>query len=331
MKKEIGSEFHKIPFENGNGFNMPLSGYLVFSGRTAIETVLKDINEANKAILPSYCCEPFKRLGIEVSFYQVEFEDGLKIELEISEDIDILLWCNYFGFNVSMPDLTEFIKRGGVIIEDITHSLLSRISFHTQSHYLVASLRKWEPIYCGGYCAKAGGGIHNIPKKAPKLEFLECKKKAMELKNEYLAYPEPKKKKKFLQMFEESNRWIADNYSGISIDSWSKDYLDHVNIKAQRSIRYNNAMVLYKSLRGKARFLFRASDMDCPLFVPILLENREEVKQILIENHIYCPIHWPRPRGANSYLYEKELSLICDQRYDEEDMERIVSILSPLL
>ena len=56
----------------------------VFSGRTAIETVLRDIgNQAQKALLPSYCCEsmiePFYKTGIEVAFYPVDRKANLII------------------------------------------------------------------------------------------------------------------------------------------------------------------------------------------------------------------------------------------------------------
>ena len=71
--------------------------------------------------------------------------------------------------------------------------------------------------------------------------------------------------------------------------------------------------------------------MDCPLFVPVLLENRDKVRKHLTENKIYCPVHWPKPEGADSNIYDMELSLICDQRYGVNDMERIVSVLSEVI
>jgi hypothetical protein len=43
---EIGSEFHAVCLENSCGFNVLKYGYLVFSGRTAIENVLKEIPQA---------------------------------------------------------------------------------------------------------------------------------------------------------------------------------------------------------------------------------------------------------------------------------------------
>ena len=334
---EIGSEFHKAPLESGRGVGLPCGGQFVFSGRTAIETVLKEY-PAKKAALPSYCCdsmiEPFRRAGIAVCFYKVGFADGLITDVDIADDVDTLLWCNYFGFRVPMPELSGFRSRGGVIIEDVTHSFLSERVYHPQSRYLVASLRKWEPILCGGYCASADGELRFRPETPPPETFLAGKAAAMSLKEEYLKNPDPEKKARYLSMFGESNRWLAENYSGLSVDPWSGQYLMTADVQRQRLRRIENARVLYAELRGTVRFLFPEEEMDCPLFVPILLPARlrPRVRQALTDREIYCPVHWPHPNAdCASELYDSELSLVCDQRYGEEDMLRVSAVLRAAL
>ena len=333
---EIGSEFHAVPCDFKNEFSFFNSENFVFSGRTAIETVLKEIPDAKKVLLPSYCCEsmiiPFRRAGIDVSFYDVWYEDGLSFDVNIAPDIDVLLWCNYFGFKNEMPDLMSFKNRGGIIIEDITHSFLSTQQSHRQSDFLVASLRKWEPVYCGGYCVSTKGSLNHMPIFEPPDDYITTKQTAMEMKAEYLQDHDDTKKIEFLRLFEKSNAWLAENYSKLAIDLWSKKFLSTVDANKQRKIRRNNASVLYEGLQRKIDFLFSADDMDCPLFVPIILPaERSEIRKTLIQNKIYCPIHWPKPQGCESNLYDLELSLICDQRYTKEDMERIVTVLRKLL
>ena len=322
MIREIGSEFHKMEFGKGRGLSFPLEGCLVFSGRTAIETVLKELPHAKKAVLPSYCCdsmiEPFRRAGISVDFFDVEYDGTLRYE--INKSADMLLWCNYFGFKNEMPDFD------GIIVEDITHSLLSDISYHMRSDFLVASVRKWEPLYCGGYCSVITDSI------APSDEFIKNKSRAMELKAQYLVDGDEDKKAEYLSLFRESNKWLADNYSGLGMDPYSREYLSTVDIEQHKAIRRRNARILYEGLQGKVDFLFPLEQMDCPLFVPIVCANAEERNKLrskLTAERIYCPVHWPHPNAdCQSNLYDIELSLICDQRYDEYDMERIVSVLS---
>ena len=319
MIKEIGSEFHSAVVENASGIPFPRRGSLTFCGRTAIEAVLRKIPQAKTALLPSYCCdsmiEPFRRAGISVRFFNVDYDGCLR--LKIDENADILLWCNYFGFRNDMPNFD------GVIIEDITHSLLSCESHHSKSDYLIASVRKWEPICCGGYCSVETEGV------TPPADFVAKKVGAMSLKAEYLDDLDPQKKSLFLSAFAESNEWLANNYSGLGIDDHSKEFILNADVKKQREIRRRNARVLYEGLRGKIDFLFEEEQMDCPLFVPIVLhKNRDSIRRHLTDNKIYCPVHWPHPNAdCSSNLYGTELSLICDQRYDENDMERIVSVI----
>ena len=335
MSREIGSEFHKMEFGKGRGLPFPLEGCLVFSGRTAIETVLKELPRAKKVALPSYCCdsmiEPFRRAGIIVEFYSVRYEKGLKVDIQMSEDTDIFLWCNYFGYHTPIPNMSDFKKRGGVIIEDITHSLFSSSPYDTQSDYLVASIRKWEPIICGGYCAAVNGVLSHLPVLMPPQAFVDNKYSAMSMKNDYLTDLDERNKKKFLTLFGDSNYWLSENYSELAIDPWSKEYLTHIDIEEQKRIRRSNAHILHEGLKNKVEFLFAEKDMDCPLFVPVVIPNRNEVRKILTDYRIYCPIHWPKPESCCSNLYDLELSLICDQRYNEEDMRRIVSVINQVI
>ncbi len=316
MISEIGSEFHTLLQDKGKGIILPRNGSLVFSGRTAIEAVLREMPHIKSALLPSYCCAsmiaPFIKNGIYVKFFDVNWENGLKIKLD--DTADILFWCNYFGYRNKMPDFD------GVIIEDITHSFFSEESYHLNSDYLVASLRKWEPIICGGYCSIKIDGVK------PPNEFVDIKSKAMSLKKDYLDGI-ISEKKLFLDLFANCNQWIADNYSEFEIDDTSREYLMHVDVDKQKEIRCENAKFLYEGLKGKVQFLFQQEELDCPLFVPILLSNRDEVRQHLLKNGIYCPVHWPRPEGCQSNIYDLELSLICDQRYGYKDMKRIIETL----
>jgi hypothetical protein len=84
--------------------------------------------------------------------------------------------------------------------------------------------------------------------------------------------------------------------------------------------------------------MFELTDKAVPLFVPIFFdatEHRNAVRKKLIEAQIYCPIHWPKPAmipadfEANK-IYDTELSLICDQRYNLDDMDRLVTLINNL-
>ncbi|WP_461816142.1 hypothetical protein [Faecalimonas sp.] len=337
-KKEIGSEYQYENHKEEVSLNTKKSNnyILTFSGRTSIETVLKNEFQIKKALLPSYCCdsmiEPFRQARIIVDFYDVYYENGIKINVSIDNDIDAILWCNYFGFDVSMPDMKEFINRGGVIIEDITHSLLSNQVYHKQSSYLIGSIRKWGPVLSGGICVALDKTLKEKPQECPSREFVDKKKKAMTLKQKYLSGEQEICKDQFLNMFSESNKWLADNYSNLKIDEESLEILKSINWKDVCQRRCDNATILYGGLEKckNIKPLFNIIEMNSPLFLPIIVdkENRQSLRKYLTENKIYCPIHWPKPNDkCESNLYDIELSLICDQRYDKDDIKRMVDVI----
>lgn len=343
MINEIGSEF-PLPSEAETSGSNALSflpesedSIFVFSGRTAIETVLKDIGTAKKAMLPSYCCssmiEPFLAAGIHVSFYKVNFNNKLTVDLELNNDCDILLWCNYFGFNAEYPHniIENFRKRGGILIEDITHSLFSRVQHH-DADYFVASLRKWGSLISGGYCSKVNGIFKNKPQLLPDEQFVDRKYKAMKLKSEYLLCNHQKIKDTYLNLFSSANKILSENYSNRLIDPQSLNLLSSWNIDEIRHIRKNNAKVIYDFLANTKKItpMFPWKSVDCPLFVPVLVDKnfRDSIRKKLIDENVFCPVHWPKPSADfESDIYDRELSLICDQRYNQDDMKRMMNII----
>lgn len=341
---EIGSEFewNNIVEEDGILDWLPqgLDSVFTFSGRTAIEVALKNISKKRKALIPSYCCDsmivPFRDFNISYDFYQVtksEYGISIGIEEESLMDVDILFICNYFGFNIQFPDelIKKFKNKGGTVIEDITHSFLSDNVFHSYSDYLVGSLRKWGDLLDGGYCCSRNVSIAIKPEKKPDKSYISNKTNAMKLKKAYLS-GDKIKKNIFLDIYEKCNRFLSDNYSDTLMSISSNVRLSQWNIPEIRKKRRENSRELLSAINHIEwiKTVFDVEQMDCPLFVPILIEKdkRDYVRKKLIQNDIYCPIHWQHPKEVcKSELYDMELSLICDQRYGYSDMQRIISVL----
>lgn len=342
---EIGSEFEwqdYIISSNSKEIELPYkdNGTFTFSGRTSIELALKNISKGSKALVPSYCCdsmlEPFRNAGFLITYYDVNYDgSGIAVGVDKNQllESDVFLKCNYFGYTVEYPEdcLKYFKQHDGIIIEDITHSLLSKEVSKGNSDYFVASLRKWGALLDGGYCSSSKE-LAIIFTKQPDSTFLEIKEKAMK---EKLSYTNGKlfDKETFLSNFNLSNHILARDYSGLSISDVSKNIFDNMPFQEMVERRRENAKALYEGLKhiSHIRFLFSLDKMECPLFVPVLLDKniRTKLRQHLIDNKIYCPIHWPRPNEFMvSNLYDEELSLICDQRYNTRDMKRVVNIIA---
>jgi len=364
--KEIGSEFWiKKDSITKNDISIIISSVLdgilnighdqllLFSGRTAIDYVLEDISKPIRAVyMPSYCCEsmlqPFIDRNIKIHFYSVIPDDsGIKYIIDYKKDFDIFFATSYFGYSSSAMDpVIDILKeRDVIIIEDITHRLLSEPNHCIKSDYLIASLRKWFPLPSGGLAVKMNE--HFIMKDnltSPPAKLINKKINAMKQKAEYMAYESyedefaQELKKSFLAAFSEFNSGIKQSYKNFSIDSVSQNLLAEINVVDVKKKRCENAQYLHRRLRESKyiKFLFKEVDFekDCPLFVPIMVESsvRESLRNYLISNNIFCPVHWPIPRGHHltteiAKLYKQELSLICDQRYDLKDMKRITDVV----
>jgi len=329
--KEIGSEFWSInllDYENNLDYlNIGKDNKLLMSGRTAIDYVLNEINDTKKIVyMPNYCCEsmiqPFIDNNYIIKYYDIDIINN-KYNIDCDIDCSIFFAMSYFGYNESNMDtyIERFNQRNIIVIEDITHRLLSKKNHCNKSTYLIGSLRKWFPIITGGIAVNLISKFKNTTYDYKfNSEFIELKIKAMNLKKAYIEN-KINDKSEYLALFNETNCMI-ENYQNMQIDNISINILKHLDINEIKNKRINNCKLIENKLinNKNIKLLYKYNDGDCPLFVPILLENRDSIREELIKNNIYCPVHWPNFNDFNNKIYNKELSLICDQRYSSDDV-----------
>lgn len=343
--KEIGSEFwlEDIEVKKCKVKNDSKKVFLL-SGRTAIDYALNIIQtdkEINKVYFPSYCCQsmltPFIEKNIEIEFYTVKFENGnLVYDIDCNKQCDIFFAMNYFGFSQYNMDycIEKFKERNICVIEDATHSILSKRKYNKKSDFIIVSLRKWFPIMSGGLLINQTNLSVNI-KLRQNEKYVKLKEQAMTEKNKYILEKKDNKKQ-FLELFSEANKILNDDYKECEIDEVSYSILKNINIEKVIYKRKRNAEVLYKYLKKQKEIEYLKKvnfDEDTPLFVPIFMQNikREKIREVLIEKNIYCPNHWPVPKqiykGRQKEIYNKELSLICDQRYITKEIEKYIKLI----
>lgn len=335
--KEIGSEFWNIPLttiDKKQIFPDNTSYYL--SGRVALNAILDDIcknNAVKNAALPSWCCDsmikPFLLHGIEVLFYSVYLDEQHNLIQEINNvKSDIILIMDYFGFR----NCPEF-KTSSIVIRDITHSVWNNVNYNDD--YIFGSLRKWTGFYTGGFAWSNSSKIHDVPVNADKLEYCLLRKEAMNLKAGYIESSVGDKK--FLELFSKAEECLDHNDEMYGTSEYDLSSLAKLDIEYICECRYRNAEYLLKRL-GDLSFKVSINDNECPLFVPIFLDNikRNELRKHLIEKNIYCPVHWEiseyhKLKVETKKIYDTELSIVCDQRYDLSDMKRIADTIENYL
>ena len=356
MNSEIGSEFWltKIPAEHLEGspdwVNAWGNNVLTSSGRGAISLMLKHVEDkviSKTALLPAYTCEsviiPFNREGYTCYFYDVD--KNLRLNMEsissfLREQVGIFLHLGYFGFstNENLHDCINQLRRERtIIVEDTTHTLFSKYDRYPENDYYIASLRKWTGLPSGGVLASKDNNIQG--RLDVQINFSSIREEALLLKGDYIESNNHELKQIFLIMFDKAENVLDNDPSPYSIDDISKSIINELDINKLITRRRKNFIFLLKALKyinGIEPVFNKIPNNICPLFFPVYLDKgREKLRKLLINENIYCPIHWPVPRQIDisnypmsNKIYNNILSIPCDQRYDTGDMERIARIIN---
>jgi len=324
--REIGSEFWEAPIGKRNSLFSENTQWFL-SGRSALKAIISELCELHTVAIPSWCCDsmvkPFIEAGFKVCFYPVYWHDGLIQKMDLN--CDVLFIMDYFGYTGKRPDLTGY---SGTVIRDITHSLFS--SIYSDADFYFGSLRKWCGVWTGGYAWSKDG--HRLRTEFMNdSEYVSLRKKAMRQKAEYIAGM--RNDKGYLKVFDEAE----ESLEAVSIAPAADRDIQiarKLDVETIRNRRRTNAEVLRSAFSDWLIFPELSSN-DVPMFVPILVPNgkRNELRSYLINNSIYCPVHWSlsdyhRLNKKEQFIYANELSLVCDQRYTLEDMNRMVDTIN---
>lgn len=326
--REIGSEFWDVPTTKRKVDIIPESAQWFLSGRSALQAIIYDLKDCRTVLMPSWCCDsmvkPFFDAGLDVHFYPVYFNGGLV--QEISFDADVLFLMDYLGYSSSVPDLSWY---KGIVIRDVTHSIFS--TTYSDADYYFGSLRKWCGIWTGGYAWNQDG--HRLvidSENSDKCKYTTLRETAMLQKAEYICGL--RTDKNYLKIFAEAEETL-ESMRITSASDRDIGLAQILDIEFIRTRRRANAEVLRSAFLEMLIFK-EIDEADTPMFVPILVPDgkRDALRRYLINNEIYCPVHWPISEyhtisEQEKFIYENELSLVCDQRYIEKDMQRMVDVI----
>lgn len=337
--REIGSDFWKTELKKTDT-------RFFLAGRTALEYIIRDIlveKTIKSVLMPSYCCytmiEPFKRHCIQIRFYDVLFQDGkLTVDIPEAKDNEIFFAIKYFGYcELADFDMGRIGREWECIIEDCTHSWLIDERQQGTPDYRFISYRKWTGIGAISTAEKLNGKF-NIAQQPIINEIYNRKRTTAEEGKKVFIEENKGDKNKYLNAFGEAERGLSDDYVDY-LPSYESIYrFFNMDVDEIKRRRRENATVLLDGVKGISGITLMFDTIektDTPLFVPILIqpERRDALRNYLIYHQIYCPVHWPLSdlhAGISERaikIYNQELSLVCDQRYDCDDMERIIKTI----
>lgn len=341
--KPIGGEFwfQKLIFNRNVDNFQGVNGTFLSGGQSAIKFIINSMNFTKKEyiLMPSYLCpsilHSLKEDKINYEFYTVNRDLSIDIK-DIQRKLAALtvkaiFFIDYFGFyhKRQVLDFFNSIKGGNVILIEDAVQLLYFNKKDFIGDYVFNSYRKFLPI----------DGSLVLSKESKKIlyhrdDYDTYMREARIKKTEYINNNSGNEEE-YLKLFHLAEQSYYKRKSMLGINPTSKTLLSMINENYISKKRKSNFMYLYKQLykNSNITFLFSIDDIDniIPLAMPILIDNRNEVRKKLFKESIFCPVHWnilnepwSKNYAESRWLSEHILSLPIDERYDENEMNRLI-------
>lgn len=309
--------------------------YYYASGRTALYQILKSLrNRVGKIWMPDWLChtmvESVERAKADVVFY--ELNGDFKASLEALDksgfcDGEAVLMVNYFGLQDLSPiakAVKEQYPQSIVIEDDVQAYWIFAEKDNPYADYRFTSMRKAFAIPDGGLVKTS----RLMPDVTGLNTFAPLKVKAGVMK-QYRGQ-DGIKDEDYLSLYRQGDDLINENYDSSMSDD-SKRLFAGTDFEWAKRQRQANAKVILEGLKSLGiNPLIEVPSDAVPLFIPIYLENRDEVRRRMFQHEVFCPVHWPLEGmdvKKGNEMAEHELSLIVDQRYSTKDMDLILSLL----
>ena len=311
------------PFLSGNRL-------LLANARSGIK-VLIDRLEPNTIWMPSYLCDVMVKAarGFNVKFYEV---DGnlhvMRGWLENVKQGDLTILIDYFGFALESDLVNELHRRGAWVLEDASQALLSS-GVGDSADFVLFSPRKFLGIPDGGILrSNSDLDLTDVRLEHPQADWWT---KALSSTIQRRDFDLFGKEGTWFELFRETDRtgpigaFIMSDLSGYLLEK-SFDYREIIQKRRENYgilDHYLNQYSLFPGLEAGV----------VPLGYAVRLPNRDQVRERLFQNKIYPPIHWPIADFVPADFIESHvlagclLTLVCDQRYGPEDMERTAKIV----
>ena len=319
MTKAIGGYFSlELPPLQENYIHE--KGIHLNSGRNALEYLLKSITNIQCIWIPYFTCEvvlePLKKLDIPYCFYSINEDFELTDEIDLGEN-EYLLITNYFGIKDAY--IKELASRFGehLIVDNAQAFFAEPI----EGIKMIYSPRKFVGIPDGGIAYIENG--FDVSGLEQDVSYDRCSHllKRLDLGAEA----------GYADFRENSHQLMNQPIKRMSNLSWN--LLHGIDFDSVKKQRMKNFKQLHETLSSINQL--HIPDMDtfaCPMVYPFYTLD-DTLKKRLIENKVFVATYWPNvldwcKDGMLEYkLASKVISIPLDQRYDKEEMNKIMQII----
>lgn len=287
----------------------------VNNARNALIYLIRS-HDIKRIYLPYFLCESVELAcraeGVTVAFYHIDKDLRPVFDKDLEEH-DWLYLVNYYGM-LSDEDIDAYKRQFRNLVVDNVQAFFQKPVNGVDTLY---SCRKFFGVPDGGYVASSA---------FVRLDLQEDKSKD--------------RMKHLLGRFEDgvANLYYGDFKANDAafkttelryMSALTHNLLGAIDYDRAMRIRNENYRFLHNAL-GKHNALAIGTP-DGPYAYPLYCKDGMKVKKALAERKIYVATLWPNVLSMDGSLEkdyaENILPLPCDQRYDQEDMQRIVDEL----
>lgn len=308
--KEIGGYFGLEPLISNEYYPDLIA---LNNARNALLYLLKSTN-IKKLYIPYFLCDSVSgicdREGYSYEYYNIG-QDFLPIFDQHLDNGEYIYVVNYYGqLNNSMVQMLQ--KRHGNIIFDNVQAFFQRPVKGIDTLY---SCRKFFGVPDGAYLAT---------------DALLDEPLTQDVSKDRMKHVLGRYEHDCASDYYADFKTNDDSFVGLELRSMSKlthNILGAIDYQRVIAKRNQNWIALHDAL-GKINKLSLTMP-NGPYMYPFYHENGMEIKKKLAQKRIFVPTLWPNVLDFNDCELEKDyaqniLPLPVDQRYDAEDMKRII-------
>ena len=291
------------------------------TGRNCLEYILK-VRNYKKVYIPYYTCEvilePLKKLKIDYDFYHTDKKLNPVFNTQLNKNEAILI-NNYFG--IKNNEIINKCKKYKNIIVDNCQSFYDKPIKGIDTFY---SARKFFGVADGAYLSIDKKLKQNFGTDISYARMTHLLKSLD--KSASIAY----------NNFKKNDDDLIDNPIR-KMSNITQAILKSIDYDKIKLIREKNFLHLHSILKEYNELEI---DIDClngPMVYPLLMKGNNELRAHLIKNKIYVATYWSnvfdwcKINDIECNLVKYILPLPIDQRYNNYDMENILSVILSLI
>ena len=273
--------------------------------------------KVRKIFVPYLNCanstDPFDAAGIPYEYYRLD-DDLTPMDITPGEE-DAVLWINYYG-NAGEREKQKVLETYKTVIVDNCHAFFSKPVLR-DGVYNCYSTRKFFGVVDGAYLIAKGLPSFSLKESCSAEDTLFILKTIEQGTN--ALYAENLK----------NEQRVAQKVTKMS--KLTRRILSSIDYSEIQEIRFRNFCRLHRQLESINEFAVN-TETKTHMYYPLLVTN-DALRSHLVENRIYTPTWWRHVpdlcgnEGIETKLSRYMLMIPMDQRYDESDMDDIVTII----